>query len=304
MRCGLLCWIRERMPELPEVESVRRSLLPYLPGRVIQEVTVHHPKVLVFPSPLEFAESLRGVRFERLERRGKLLIFQLPPWVLLVHLGMTGQITFRDPARADTPFERHPQTGLQRTLQHPIDQHTHVSLHFGDGCALLYRDIRKFGKWRLIHRDNPRLQSELARVGTDPLTDDWKLEPFIQAVTRSDRAIKAIILDQQVAAGVGNIYADEALFVSGIRPEVRGRALSKKRLRKLFEAIPQVLEKGLQYGGTSFSDYVDADGKKGSNQERLLVYGRYGQPCYQGGQTLLRTTVAQRTSSWCKVCQK
>lgn len=292
------------MPELPEVESVRRSLLPYLPGRVVEEAQVHHSKVLVFPAPQEFVESLRGARFDRLERRGKLLIFQLPPWVLLVHLGMTGQITFRDPSRADTPFERHPHTGLQRTLQHPVDQHTHISLHFADGCALLYRDIRKFGKWRLIREDNPRLQAELSRVGTDPLTEDWKLDPFFQAVTRSDRAVKAIILDQQVSAGVGNIYADEALFLAGIRPEARGRSLSKKQVKKLFEAIPKVLRKGLEYGGTSFSDYVDADGKKGSNQEQLLVYGRYGQPCYQCQQTLLRTTVAQRTSTWCKVCQK
>lgn len=292
------------MPELPEVESVRRSLLPYLPGRVIEEAVVHHPKVLVFPSPLEFVTDLKGARFEELGRRGKLLIFQLPPQVLLIHLGMTGQITFRDPGRADTPFERHPHTGLQRTLQHPIDQHTHLSLHFSDGCAMLYRDIRKFGKWRLIHRDNPRLQAELARVGTDPLTAEWTFGPFEKAVTSSQRAIKAIILDQQVAAGVGNIYADEALFVAGIRPEVRGSQLSRKRLQKLFRAIPAVLHKGLDYGGTSFSDYVDADGKKGSNQEQLLVYGRYGQPCFSCGETLLRTTVAQRTSSWCKVCQK
>ena len=221
------------MPELPEVESVRRSLLPYLPGRVIEEAVVHHPKVLVFPTPEEFVEDLRGACFERLERRGKLLIFHLPPRVLLIHLGMTGQITFRDPGRADMPFERHPHTGLQRTVQHPVDQHTHISLHFGDGCSLLYRDIRKFGKWRLIHRDNPRLQLELSRVGTDPLTEDWKFEPFFKAVTRSDRAIKAILLDQQVSAGVGNIYACESLFRAGINPKTAASRISRARYDKL-----------------------------------------------------------------------
>ena len=156
----------------------------------------------------------------------------------------------------------------------------------------------------MVHRDNPRLQAELARVGTDPLTEAWKFGPFAKAVAASQRPIKAIILDQQVAAGVGNIYADEALFLAGIRPEVRGAKLSRPRMQKLFQAIPEVLRKGLEHGGTSFSDYVDADGKKGSNQEQLLVYGRYGQPCYVCQTTLLRTTVAQRTSSWCKVCQK
>lgn len=283
---------------------MRRSLLPYLPNRSVTRAEVHHPKVLVTPSPGEFVQEIQGKRFEKLDRRGKLLIFQLPPYYLLIHLGMTGQITFRDPARADTPFERHPHTGLQRTLQHPVDQHTHIVLHFEDECALLYRDIRKFGKWRLIHQDNPRLQDELSKVGSDPLTQDWKFEPFFKAVSKSERPIKAILLDQQICAGVGNIYADEALFVAGIRPESRGSRLSRPRLKKLFQAIPEVLHKGLAAGGTSFSDYVDADGKKGSNQEQLLVYGRYGQPCVKCQQTLLRTTVAQRTSSWCKTCQK
>lgn len=283
---------------------MRRSLLPYLPGRTVTSAEVLHPKVLVFPEPEEFVRQIQGLPFEKLDRRGKLLIFQLPPYYLLIHLGMTGQVTFRDPGRADTPFERHPTTGLQRTLQHPVDKHTHIALHFQDGCALLYRDIRKFGKWRLIHRDSPRLQSELSKVGTDPLTADWKFDPFFKAITRSERPIKAILLDQQICAGVGNIYADEALFVAGIRPEIRGPHLSRARLKKLFAAVPEVLQKGLEYGGTSFSDYVDADGKKGSNQERLLVYGRYGQACYQCEQTLLRTTVAQRTSTWCKNCQR
>ncbi|MFN8612630.1 MAG: bifunctional DNA-formamidopyrimidine glycosylase/DNA-(apurinic or apyrimidinic site) lyase [Vulcanimicrobiota bacterium] len=283
---------------------MRRSLLPYLPGREVVRAEVHHPKVLVTPAPEEFVRQIQGKRFEELDRRGKLLIFQLPPFYLLIHLGMTGQITFRDPGRADLPFQRHPHTGLQRTLQHPVDQHTHIVLHFGDGCALLYRDIRKFGKWRWIHREDSRLQAELARVGTDPLTSDWQYEPFMRAASKSERAIKAILLDQQVCAGVGNIYADEALFTAGIRPETRGCHLSRARLKKLFAAVPQVLRKGLAAGGTSFSDYVDADGKKGSNQEQLLVYGRYGQPCFKCQQTLVRSTVAQRTSSWCKTCQK
>jgi formamidopyrimidine-DNA glycosylase len=292
------------MPELPEVETVRRSLVPYLPGRAVEEVLVHHPKVLVFPDPVTFRQQLRGARFEQLDRRGKLLIFRLPPWVLLIHLGMTGQLTFRDPTRADQPFSRHPATGLQRTTQHEVDKHTHISLLFGDGCAVHYRDIRKFGKWRLFAHDHPGLPGELARVGPDPLTPEWQFEHFAEAVRGSRRAVKALLLDQGVAAGVGNIYADEALFVAGIRPSVPGAKLSRRRVERLFAAVPAVLNKGLAYGGTSFSDYVDADGKKGSHQEQLLVYGRYGQPCSVCQAPLQRTTVAQRTSTWCKVCQR
>ncbi len=292
------------MPELPEVESLRRSLLPYLPQRVVHRVEVRHPKVLVHPAPEVFAQNLSGQQFQELDRRGKLLIFRLSQQVLLVHLGMTGQLTFRDPARQDQPFQRHPHTGLQRSVQHPVDAHTHISLHFEDGCALHYRDIRKFGKIRLVPRDSPQYFQQLARVGADPLSPDWSCQPFVSAAKNSHRPIKAIILDQQIAAGVGNIYADEALFVAGIRPTTRGHRLSKARLERLFEAIPQVLQKGLENGGTSFSDYVNADGQQGQNQESLLAYGRYGQPCVRCGNLLLRDTVAQRTSSWCGHCQR
>lgn len=292
------------MPELPEVETVRRSLLPYLPGREVNEVRVHHPKVLVSPEPADFVSRLTGRRFEALERTGKLLIFRLPPEVLLVHLGMTGQLTFRTPERPDEPFRRHPVTGLQRALQHEFDKHTHITLHFEDGCAVYYRDVRKFGKWRLLREDDPRLQTELSRLGPDPLTESWLEDRFVQTMRKTQRPVKSALLDQGVAAGVGNIYADEALFLAGIRPEVPAAKLSKARLRKLFQAVPQVLEKGLQNGGTSFSDYVNADGVKGQNQEQLLAYGRYEQPCLVCGTPLRKTTVAQRTSSWCPRCQK
>lgn len=292
------------MPELPEVETVRRSLLPYLPGRLVARALVRHPKVLIHPLPEAFVQQIQGARFEALERHGKLLIFRMSRGVLLVHLGMTGQLTFRDPNRQDRPFERHPHTGLQRTVQHPVDAHTHISLLFEDECAVHYRDVRKFGKWRFYEPNDPGLQEHLGRLGPDPLTEAWGLSEFVERVRSSQRPIKAILLDQAVVAGVGNIYADEALFLSGIRPMVRGQRLSLRRLQALFEAVPQVLRLGLAHGGTSISDYVDADGRQGQNQEQLRVYGRYGQPCRVCQAPLQRTTVAQRTSSWCKVCQR
>ena len=290
------------MPELPEVETVRRSLLPYLPGRRVERVEVRHSKVLLEPTPAEFCQRLGGLSFDRLERHGKLLIFRLPPLVLLIHLGMTGQLTFRDPSRSDRPFERHPQTGLERSLQHPVDRHTHITLEVGLGCAVHYRDVRKFGKWRLWPEE--RLPEVLSALGPDPLSSDWNLEAFAARTKSSQRAIKAILLDQSVLAGVGNIYADEALFVAGIRPDKWGSKLSAKALEKLFEAIPQVLQKGLYYGGTSLSDYVDADGQKGSHQEKLLAYGRYGLACNNCGETLQKATIAQRTTTWCRRCQR
>lgn len=285
------------MPELPEVETVRRSLLPYLPGARVQQVIIRHPKVVLTPLPLE------GDRFSLLERHGKLLMLGLESGrTLLVHLGMTGQLTYRDPRRDDRPFQRHPTTGLQRTLQHEVDAHTHVSLDLEGGGALHYRDIRKFGKLRLA--DSAQRQAQLARMGPDPLTDAWKWERFLGQVKKTHRPIKAVLLDQAVAAGVGNIYADEALFLAGIRPSSRGHRLGAARLKKLFEAVPQVLQQGIHYGGTTLSDYLDAEGNPGSNQEQLWAYGRYGQPCRRCGTTVERSTVAQRTSSWCPGCQR
>lgn len=292
------------MPELPEVESVRLSLLPHLPGQVVASVEVRHPRVLVYPQPEAFERQLLGERFEQLERRGKLLIFRLQRHVLMVHLGMTGQLTCRHPNRADRPFQRHPVTGLQRTLQHPVDAHTHISLWLENGSALHYRDIRKFGKWRLYRLEESAWQEQLQRLGEDPLSASWDDELFIRQVRQSQRPIKAILLDQKVASGVGNIYADEALFLAGIRPQARGHRLSRARLQRLSQAIPQVLRQGLANGGTSFSDYVNADGQAGQNQEKLWVYGRYGQACLRCQGVLEKAVVAQRTSTWCRHCQR
>jgi formamidopyrimidine-DNA glycosylase len=290
------------VPELPEVETVRRSLLPYLPGRRIRSVEIRAPKLVIYPTMEDLVERLPGQAFERLDRKGKLLIFHLSSDVLLVHLGMTGQLTVRDPGRADQAFDRHPTTGLQRSFQHPVDQHTHINIGLDD-LSLHYRDIRKFGKWRLYRPEDPALQAFVDALGPDPTTEHYVPDRFLKTVKSSKRAIKAVILDQSVVAGVGNIYADEALFAAGIRPHRLAFRLAKKRIIRLHEAIREVLSKGIENGGTSFSDYVNAEGQKGTNQETLLVYGRYGKPCYVCGTILERSDVAQRTSTWCPICQ-
>lgn len=306
------------MPELPEVETVRRSLLPHVVGRsdrTISQVTAGESlrgsmgyRVLQRITPVQLPAMLVGRHFGDLDRKGKLLIAKLekakskPNW-LLVHLGMTGQWTFRDPAKTDLPFERHPTTGLQRAWQHAPDQHTHIILTFSGGCQLLYRDIRKFGRWSVIDKAQ-LLQQTLDQLGPDPLTDQFQLQGFAKSVENSQRAIKAILLDQQILAGVGNIYADEALFLAGIDPRRRGSDLSANELTKLYEAVRSVLQKGVDHGGTSLSDYVNADGEMGRNQETLLAYGRHGENCTVCQSILVKTTVAQRTTSYCSVCQK
>jgi formamidopyrimidine-DNA glycosylase len=302
------------MPELPEVETVRRSLEPYVIERRIAEVEAretlqgtHGYRVLQSITPFQLAKGLAGMSFRALRRKGKLLVAELTtsqkpePLFLHIHLGMTGQLTFRDPARQDQPFTRHPKTGLQRSWQHPVDQHTHIVVTFQDQCQLLYRDIRKFGRWSLL--DSATSESALHQLGPDPLTQDWTLAGFSTQLERSNRPVKALLLDQSLLAGVGNIYADEALFQARVHPTTPGRCLEESQIAAIYRAVRGVLQLGVDHGGTSLSDYVDADGNPGRNQERLQCYGRYGESCYDCQSTLERMVVAQRTTTFCPKCQ-
>lgn len=290
------------MPELPEVETVRLSLLPHLPDKRVSEVVLRDTHVLKEPDPQFWPERLQGERFVELKRVGKQLIFQLEQNQLLVHLGMTGQLTFRDPARPDAEFHRHARTGLQRSLQHPVDKHTHISLNFPDGTALHYRDIRKFGKWRLLENHTDAVRH--LGLGVDPMTADFTPDYLRAGLKKSRRPLKARLLDQSFIAGLGNIYVDEALFDSGLRPGRGCHRLTGPQLERLYAAIGKVLQAGIRNGGTTLRDFQDGSGQQGYNQENLLVYGRYGQPCPGCGGTLRRSEVGGRTSTWCPACQK
>ncbi len=293
------------MPELPEVETIRRGLEHHLPGRRIRRAEVRAPRLILHPDWESFVIELAGQTFQRLHRIGKMLILELDSVTLLVHLGMTGQLTFRDPNRPDCgTFQTHPVTGLQQAEQHAPDRHTHIILHHADGTSLCYRDIRKFGKWRMYPKAEALLSPEVAALGPDPLTGDYLLDGFAASLSRTTRQIKAVLLDQSVVAGLGNIYVDEALYQCGIRPSRRADKLNGKEVRRLFDTIPNVLRGAVENRGTTFSDYRDAEGQKGDNAQALRVYGRHGEPCLHCGQTLRKSTVAGRTSSWCARCQK
>lgn len=293
------------MPELPEVETVRRGLERHLPGRTIRKVEVRAPQLILKPDWQSFVIELTGQPYQRLRRIGKMLIVELESSTLLVHLGMTGQLTFRDPARADAEkFYVQPVTGLQQALQHAPDGHTHIILHHADGTQLCYRDVRKFGKWRLYGREAAQTCPEIAALGPDPLTPAFQMEPFADQLARTTRHVKAVLLDQGVVAGLGNIYVDEALHLCGLRPTRRANKLTRREVGRLFDAIPRVLQEAIDNRGTTFSDYRDADGDPGYHVNKLQVYGRHGEPCPGCGQTLRKSTVGGRTSSWCAKCQK
>ncbi len=289
------------MPELPEVETVRRGLEPHIVGGFIDDIQVGDSKVLQV-EPHRLLEQVRGQKILGLTRRGKFLIFELERHYLIFHFGMTGQLTFRDPNRSDSEgFKRHPVTGLQRTLQHAPDRHTHLQIHLRQGGAMLFRDIRKFGKVFLIEKGEVSVFFE--RLGLEPWTPDYNLKAFLKKFSNRKLAIKSLLLDQSFVAGVGNIYADEALFAAGVHPARKVRSLRKAEKESLFEAIPKVLERGIEYGGTTLRDFVNSDGNIGTHQEKLQVYGRRGESCHRCGTLIQRMVISQRSTCFCPACQ-
>lgn len=270
------------MPELPEVETVARDLDARLPGRVIERVIVLWPRTVQHPALEEFCARLVGRTIQRVGRRGKFVVITLDQDErLLVHLRMTGRLLI-EPADA------------------PAGPHTRVILHLDHGERLRFDDARKFGRMLLLSA--AEFAAFSAALGAEPLDPALDLPTFARLLGRRAR-VKALLLDQHRMAGVGNIYADEALFRAGIHPARPAHTLSAAELERLYSALRTVLATGIDYRGTSTSTYLNALGQRGRFQARLLVYRRAGQPCLQCGTTLARTVVAGRTSTFCPHCQ-
>jgi formamidopyrimidine-DNA glycosylase len=275
----------QAMPELPEVETVRRGLAPHVTGATVVDAVLGDTRVFkVLPRVL--AEELPGQRVLQVERRGKFLVLELEHHYLLFHLGMTGQLTVQA-GRGSVP-----------------DRHTHLQIMLSSGIAVVFRDVRKFGRVFLLQRERSLLEAFFSPLGLEPFTSEYGLPAFLQRCRRRGLRVKSLLLDQRFVAGVGNIYADEALFEAGIHPERRVHRLTLKEKERLFRAIPLVLERGIESGGTSFRDFVQSDGSRGSNQQVLNVYGRGGKPCRRCGSPIERIVVSQRGTHFCPSCQR
>ena len=292
------------MPELPEVETIRRGLMPRLIGQQVSHLVGSRARIFQTSIP-ELTARLPGQAVNLLTRRGKFLVFHLDRDILVVHLGMTGQLTLRDPDLQDSPrFLRQPVTGLQRVRQHPPDRHTHLQIFFLDGRNLMLRDPRMFGKVLLARREDGVVDRLFEGMGPEPLSEEFSRDWFLAAVRKRSRVrIKSLLLDQRFVAGIGNIYADEALFEAGVHPAKRVRYLKRSEKEQLFEAIPLVLKRGIEFGGTSLRDYINSDGALGTNQDELNVYGRNGEPCRKCGAVLARVVISQRSTHFCPSCQ-
>ena len=300
LRCGL-DWLAS-MPELPEVEVTRRRIAPLLVGRRIAAITTTRPSYVFVTSPARLRSALPGRSIRALERLGKYLLLRLDDAsTLVIHLGMTGQL-FSSRARSPRLLSATARSSLAPEEQAAFepDGHTHLILRMeGSGPDVYFRDVRKFGKllWLAPGKGHPRLD----RLGADAL----KIEGAgLHAATRKRRVpIKALLLDQAVMAGVGNIYADEALFIAGVRPGRRAARVTRREADALAQGIVRVLERSIETGGSSISDYVTPDGSDGGYQDERRVYGRTGEPCLECGAAIARRVVAQRSAHYCPVCQ-
>ncbi len=274
------------MPELPEVETLARDLAPRLVGRSMAAVQLRRSSVLRYPDPEAFAARLLGRRIEGVGRRGKYLLHRLEGGELLVlHLGMSGQWRWGLPSE-------------------PEPTHLHLVLDLDDGGQLRYRDPRRFGRVLLGTEAELVAARCLPRLGPEPL-DPTFTPALLQRRLAGRRApLKAVLLDQRVVAGIGNIYADEACFVARLRPDRAAGSLGRAAIARLHAGLRQVLEAGIRSRGTSIADYRDAWGEIGHGQERLLVYGRAGEPCPRCGRPLASQRLAGRTTVFCRFCQR
>lgn len=295
------------MPELPEVETVRSGLAERMVGEVLESVEVRHPGVLEGCTARDLA-GLAGSRVAAVERRAKYLLIRLGDGdrrsTLVVHLGMTGQLTWKAADEPTTDVFKRLVSGYRKSVgAHGVDSHTHLVARSASGGSLLFRDPRRFGRVLLLGAVADESCPRLSRLGPDA----WRADPAAMAsillARCGRRSVKAVLLDQTVLAGIGNIYADESCFAAKIRPDRILSGVSRARLAVLARSIDRVLDKGVRNAGTSFRDFVGSDGEEGSNQEDLFVYGRAGLPCRVCRTRLRVATVAQRTTVWCPRCQ-
>jgi len=274
------------MPELPEVETIRRQLAPKVAGREIAAVEIGLPRLLKYPDPACFLREIIGKRIEKLERRGKYLLFRLTgDMTMIIHLRMTGRLFYR---AADTVR----------------DAHTHVVFVFDNGFELRFADMRTLGTLCLLADTELGKIKGLHEMGPEPLTAAFDLKYFQQLLANKKTKIKGLLLDQRRIGGLGNIYVDESLNLAGIHPERPAGSLSPDEISNLHQAINTVIREGIEHGGTTFRDYVDGEGKAGTHQHHLRVYGRKQEPCVTCGTAIERKEVAGRGSYYCPCCQK
>lgn len=313
------------MPELPEVETVKRGLARTILGKTIASVEIRVPKLFA-DDPGLIDQVLVGAKVVGVERRAKVLLIDVSSdWTLAVHLKMTGQLIVVNGGQetgnsrklvARSTVNRlpltvnfvggHPEKAYEQPLPH---KHTHVTIEFRDGTRLYFNDLRKFGWLRLFPHasvNGYRTITEFLQtlhLGPEPLGPDFTVTYLAGLLNARTIPIKQLLLEQKGISGIGNIYADEALFYAKIQPRRPANKLTKQEIVLLTEGIKNVLEKGIAFGGTSKNTYRNVEGTKGEMQKYLMVYGRENEPCKVCGTPIKRIKIGQRSSHFCPNCQ-
>lgn len=268
------------MPELPEVETIVKGLRGKVLGRTIKQVRVLKPKLV------RNIENLKGRTIIGIERRGKAIIMQVGQRdYLLVNLGMTGRLLF-----------------YSGTV--PLDKHTHLVFSFLQAGQLIYHDLRQFGRLQLYEGIEFGHIPFIKGLGPEPLDNDFTWQHLAQLLGKSSRTIKDFLLDQKRIAGIGNIYASESLFHARIKPLKKANELSMREVKELHRAMQEVLQAAIGRRGTSFSDYLDVEGREGSYKQFLQVYRREGESCFRCTTKIVRTKLGNRSTYYCPACQR
>ena len=274
------------MPELPEVETIKKTLEHLTIGKQIKDVTVYWPKIIKKPVEHEqFIDALKGQTIEAVGRRGKFLIFYLTDLALVSHLRMEGKYGL-------FPVDKE------------MDKHTHVLFTFTDGTQLRYKDVRKFGTMHLFLKGEELTSLPLSQLGPEPLSDEFTTEYMMQSLAKTSRNIKAVLLDQTLVVGVGNIYVDESLFRAKIHPQRVASSLTEKEIERIVSEVKATLAEAIEQGGSTIRTYINTQGQIGMFQQQLLVYGRNGEPCKECGNEIEKMKVAGRGTHICPSCQK
>jgi formamidopyrimidine-DNA glycosylase len=286
------------MPELPEVETIKRELAKTLKGKVISQVTILWPKTVSPTSVQNFTKMVTGKKILSLDRRAKMLLVHFSGELsLIIHLKMTGQLIFM------------PQTGKIITGGHPTadiqtpGRHTRLFFTFKDRSHLYFNDLRKFGWFKIL---DDKLKKYIdTEIGLEPLSKTFTIANLKKIFTKyPNRTIKQILLDQHLLAGIGNIYADESAFLSSVLPMRKTKTLTNKEIRDLHQNIINVLKFSIKKKGTSAKNYVRSNGEKGGFVPHLMVYGRKGEACKRCGLSIIKTKHAGRGTHYCPGCQK
>lgn len=271
------------MPELPEVETVKNGLLKKVLNKKVTNCKILYDNIIAYPETKEFINNIKNQTIKDIKRRGKFLLFELDNYYLISHLRMEGKYYIKE-------------------INCGITKHDHVIIELDNQETLIYNDTRKFGKMHLVKKDELE-KSPLSKLGYEPWDKDLTKE-YLKEKLNKNKAIKTLLLDQSIIAGIGNIYADEILFLSKIHPEKLGKKLTNKNLEDIIENTKIILEKAISLGGTTIHTYKAVDGVTGRFQQELLVHNKLNEPCVNCQTNIIKIVVNGRGTYYCKKCQK